>query len=713
MPKPARWKPAVAAGIAAATVAAAGLIVTANAYAAAGCRVNYAVTAQWPGGFTANVEITNLGDPINGWNLVWRFPSGQRVTQMWNANYTQPADTVTATNMSYNAAIPTNAKVSFGFNGSWSGDNPVPPSFALNAVTCTGNPATPSPSRSGTPSPSTSPSQSPSSQPGNPMQIVAAMQPGTNIGNTLDAIPDETSWGNPPINEALLDQFRAQGYKSLRIPITWSNRHGPAPSYTIDPAFLSRVRQVVDWSLARGFYVMINLHHDSWQWINAYPTDRTGVFNRYSALWTQIAAAFRNHSPKLVFESINEPQFAGSSGDEQSYQLLHELNAEFVRIVRASGGGNTNRLLVLPTLFTNGDQGRLDALRASLERLGDRNLATTIHFYGFWPFSVNIAGFTRYNAEVEQDLIGTFDRAYNTFVSRGIPVIVGEWALLNWDHNRPGIIERGEFLKFLEAVGFQARTRGLTTMLWDAGQFLNRNELRWRDQGVFDMIRTGWTTRSGTASSDQVYVPRAGSVTSKSLSLNLNGTSFQGLRQGGTDLVNGRDYTVSGSTLTLTAAALTRLVGNRAYGVNASLEARFSQGVPWPIAIITYDPPAQAAATGQTGGFSIPTQFRGDQLATMEAKYADGSPAGPANWTSFKEFWQNFQPDYGANTIILKPEFFNEVNDGARVTLTFHFWSGTQITYFVTKSGTSVTGTPANPAGGCRGQAASPTSEGG
>jgi len=138
---------------------------------------------------------------------------------------------------------------------------------------------------------------------------------------------------------------------------------------------------------------------------------------------------------------------------------------------------------------------------------------------------------------------------------------------------------------------------------------------------------------------------------------------------------------------------MTRLAGNRATGVNANMQARFSQGVPWRISIISYDPPILSNATGTTAAFSLPAQFRGDQLATMEAKYADGSIAGPYNWTPFKEFWTHFQPDTTANTIILKPEFFNEVNDGARVTLTFHFWSGTQITYFVTKSGTSVTGT--------------------
>lgn len=658
----------------------AGLMVAGNAQAAAGCQVAYTVPSQWQGGFTADVKVTNLGDAVNGWSLTWTFPSGQRVTQAWNATVTSSGDQVTAKNVSYNAAIATNATISFGFNGSWTGGNTVPAMFALNGVTCTGRVGE-------TPTPTDPPPSG-----GDAMATVAAMQPGWNLGNTMDAIPDETAWGNPLVTQALLRQIKAQGYNSIRIPVTWSNHHGPAPTYTIDAVWLSRVRQVVDWALAENLYVLVNLHHDSWQWINGYPGDRTNVMNRYTALWTQIATTFRSHSSKLVFESINEPQFTGTSGDAQSDEVLRELNVAFVRLLRQSGGNNATRLLVLPTLNTNSNQAQLDALATTISQLGDRNIAATVHFYGWWPFSVNIAGGTRYDANVEQDMVDGFDRVHNTFVARGIPVIVGEWALLSYDYTRPGIIERGELLKFFEAVGYQARTRKLTTMLWDAGSFLNRNDLQWRDPGLYALMKASWTTRSATASSDQIYVRRTGTVTSRSLTLNLNGASFRSLRQGSTVLTNGTDYTVSGTTLTLTSTALTRLVGNRAPGVNANLEAHFSQGVPWPISIISYDPPTQAAAAGATSSFTIPTQFRGDQLATMEAKYADGSPAGPANWTSYKEFWSNFQPDYAANTIILKPEFFAEVNDGSTVTLTFHFWSGTQITYRVTRSGTTVTG---------------------
>jgi endoglucanase len=519
------------------------------------------------------------------------------------------------------------------------------------------------------------------------------MQPGWNLGNTFDSTgADETSWGNPVVTQALLDNLRTQGFRSIRMPVTWGHRSGGAPNYTINATFLNRVREVVDWALARDFYVMINMHHDSWQWVNQMPTQHDTVLQRYNAIWTQIAAAFRNHSPRLVFESINEPQFTGGSGDAQSYQLLHELNASFRNIVRASGGNNATRLLVLPTLHTNADQGRVDALVASMNQINDPNTVATFHFYGFWPFSVNIAGFTRFNAEVQADLVGQFDRMANAFTARGIPVILGEYGLLGFDRHT-GTIEQGEKLKFFEYFGFYARQRQITTQLWDNGQHFGRTSFQWSDPELYNMIRSSWTTRSGTASDDFVFNARASAITAKSVTLNPNGASFVAVRQGTTNLAPNTDYTVSGNTLTFTAAALTRLSGSRAYGVNATVHVHFSTGVPWRINIVTFDTPSLSNASGSTGSYNIPTQFRGDQLATMEAKYSDGSNAGPQNWTSFKEFDFTFAPNYSSNTITLKPEFFAEVNDNRPVTLTFHFWSGARINYTITKNGGNVTGT--------------------
>ncbi|HEX5569733.1 MAG TPA: hypothetical protein VFY14_22900 [Streptomyces sp.] len=100
-------------------------------------------------------------------------------------------------------------------------------------------------------------------------------------------------------------------------------------------------------------------------------------------------------------------------------------------------------------------------------------------------------------------------------------------------------------------------------------------------------------------------------------------------------------------------------------------------------------------ATGTTGSFAIPTGFRGDKVATMEAEYADGSNAGPHDWTSHKEFDRAFAPDHTTDVTTLTSAFFAEVRDNSRVTLTFHYWSGATVTYHITRSGTSVTGTTA------------------
>ncbi|MEU4236258.1 cellulase family glycosylhydrolase [Actinoplanes sp. NPDC026619] len=661
-----------AGGIAAATTSAGA--------ATAGCKVDYRIGSQWSGGFTAGVAITNLGDAVSDWRLTWAYANGQSVTQAWNATVTQSGTAVTATNASYNGNIGNGSSVSFGFNGAWTGSNAVPTSFALNGTNCTGATATTAPA-------TTAPTAAPAAD---AEATVAAMQPGWNLGNSFDATgADETSWGNPKVTEALLDGVKAQGFRSVRIPVTWGQHQGAAPAYTIDAAYLTRVKEVVDQALGDGFYVMINIHHDSWQWINTMPADHDGVLARYNATWTQIATAFRDEPAQLVFESVNEPQF---TDETQAPADLNELNTSFHTIVRDSGGANATRLLVLPTLNTSADQAKIDALATTIAALGDPNVAATIHYYGYWPFSVNIAGTTTFDATTQADLTGYFDRATAAFTAKGVPVILGEYGLLGFDKSTDAI-EQGEKLKFFEYLGYYARLKKITTMLWDNGQHFDRTSLAWHDTELYGQIKSSWTTRSGTASTDQVFLPKTAAIASQAVTLNLNGTSFTALRQDGTDLVQGTEYTLSGDQLTLSAGLLTRLTGARPYGVNASLSVVFSAGVPWRLDIRTYDTPVVSAATGTTSAFTFPADFRGDRLATMEAKYADGTAAGPQNWTSYKEFAATFLPDYTAGTIALTSDFFAAVDDGSTVTLTLHFWSGATVTYHVAKSGTAVTGT--------------------
>src|SRR5438876_10170366 len=102
-----------------------------------GCNVHYAVSSQWPGGFTAAITITNAGSTaINGWSLKFSFANGQTITQLWNGSVTQSGSDVTITNASYNASIPAGGTVNPGFNGSWNGTNSSPSAFTLNGAAC-------------------------------------------------------------------------------------------------------------------------------------------------------------------------------------------------------------------------------------------------------------------------------------------------------------------------------------------------------------------------------------------------------------------------------------------------------------------------------------------------------------------------------------------------------------------------------------------------
>ncbi|WP_326554756.1 pectate lyase family protein [Micromonospora sp. NBC_01813] len=146
-----------AAAITTIALTGAAVLVATTAHAATGCRVGYSIGSQWPGGFTGNLEVTNLGDPLSTWTLRWTFGGGQQVVQAWNAEVSQSGSTVTASNVSWNGSLGTNASTSFGFNGSWNNtSNPAPSDFTLNGVACTGsaNPTTGAPAPT-TPAPTT------------------------------------------------------------------------------------------------------------------------------------------------------------------------------------------------------------------------------------------------------------------------------------------------------------------------------------------------------------------------------------------------------------------------------------------------------------------------------------------------------------------------------------------------------------------------------
>ncbi|GAA0558567.1 hypothetical protein GCM10010172_46990 [Paractinoplanes ferrugineus] len=182
---------AVAATATVAVAAGAVLVSAIAAQAAAGCRVSYAVTSQWQGGFGATVDVTNLGDALSGWRLTWSFPAGQKVTALWNGTVSQSGTQVTVGNATWNGTVASGGKASVGFNGTWTGANPAPTDFALNGVACdggTGPTPTPTTSPTGgpTPTPTPTPSLSPTPTPtptGGPVKVLGQV---STVGRVRD-----------------------------------------------------------------------------------------------------------------------------------------------------------------------------------------------------------------------------------------------------------------------------------------------------------------------------------------------------------------------------------------------------------------------------------------------------------------------------------------------------------------------------------------------
>ncbi|HLP25644.1 MAG TPA: cellulase family glycosylhydrolase, partial [Acidobacteriota bacterium] len=503
---------------------------------------------------------------------------------------------------------------------------------------------------------------------------VEAMQPGTNWGNTLDAIPNRHSWGAPETTQAMIQGLVAKGYKSIRIPITWSNYMGAAPDYAIDPAFMNHVQQVVDWSLDAGLYVMINIHHDSWTWLEEMPAHHDEVLDRYQKVWLQIATRFKDHSQKLSFESVNEPGFKGLN-DAAMAEMLHEVNTTFHALVRSTGGGNATRPLVLPTVYTRSDQPMLDSLKNTITSLNDPNLIATVHYYGWFPFSVNLGGYTKFDETSIQWVHTPLDAAHNTFVADGIPVIVGEFSVLSGSW-----IQRGEQLKYHEYVQYYGRSKGMTMMLWDTGGIYGRNTADWANPDLGNIMMQAVTGRAITAESDLLFLDASAPVVDTIVNLQLNGNTLVSIQDNGTTLTPSADYTLSGNTLLLRAHVLAKYATG-AYGEKATLTLNADAGPAWKIFVRYAATPVPAPLTTTTKiPFSLPVAFNGDLLATMESKYADGSNAGLIDWTSFQQFGSDFRPNYANNSIDFTANFFKNAPPGI-VNLSLHFWSGKVLNY--------------------------------
>ena len=350
-------------GAAAVSIGGAG-----SATAAAGCSVTY-TTSTWTGGFSSNITIKNLGDAVSGWTLAFTLPSaGQKVGQGWSATFKQTGTAVTAENLSYNGSLGTGASTGIGFNGTWTDSNPVPTSFSLNGVTCTGSTTTPTPTATtptATTPTATTPNPTPSSTSsvaGSPLEINGQLHVcGVNLCNQYSRAiqlrgmsTHGLQWFAKCYNDAALDVL-AQDWKAdlLRIAM-----YVQEDGYETDPAgFTNQVNGLVDKAEARGMYALIDFH-------TLTPGDPNYNLARAKTFFAAVAA--RNAAKKnVIYEIANEPNGVSwasiKSYAEQVIPVIRAADPDAVVIVgtRAwsslgvSEGSNETEVVNNPVNATN------------------------------------------------------------------------------------------------------------------------------------------------------------------------------------------------------------------------------------------------------------------------------------------------------------------------------------------------------------------------
>lgn len=334
------------------------------------------------------------------------------------------------------------------------------------------------------------------------MELVQDMGIGINLGNTFDAAGDwigqyssgsvtdyETAWGSPVVTKAMIQGYADEGFGVLRIPVAWSNRMANDGTYTIDKEWMARITQVVDWTLEADMYAIVNIHWDN-GWVNNFPDNKTESMTRFTHMWEQISDNFKDYGDHLMFEAQNEElgwesiwnKWAGNNGKAESYALVNEVNQQFVSTVRASGGNNTYRHLLISGYNTGIDVTCDPMFEIPYDPVN--RLAVSVHYYTPAGFAIleedadwGKASSTWGTDAEYKELYGWMDMLKSYYIDKGIPVIIGEYGcpIKNKD---PDSVRR-----FLSSVCKAASDRQLCPVLWDTPEgHYNRETYKLNDR---------------------------------------------------------------------------------------------------------------------------------------------------------------------------------------------------------------------------------------
>ena len=296
--------------------------------------------------------------------------------------------------------------------------------------------------------------------------LVGEMTVGINIGDTLDSVGSgvwqETSWGNPKITKQLIQSIKAAGFNTIRLPVTWRNNIDS--NNQINESFLNRVQEVVDYIMNEGMYCIINTHHEQ-NWLNTNSSAMESRKVKFAAVWNQLANRFKNYNEHLIFEGYNE--ILKGEGDWSSPSSTDLANANalaqvFVNTVRATGGNNAIRVLIINTYGALANTTAINGLTMPTDTVANK-LAVEIHTYDPQSFCfLNNSDDTWGTIADKNEIDNILIRVYNKFVSKGIPAIVGEFGAVNKNNTSA----RAAYCSYMVS---QAKSKGIKCIYWDNG----------------------------------------------------------------------------------------------------------------------------------------------------------------------------------------------------------------------------------------------------
>ncbi len=329
------------------------------------------------------------------------------------------------------------------------------------------------------------------------IEIAKDMGNGWNLGNTMEStcnwinnpgVTDfETAWGNPVTTKAMIDGIKARGFDSIRIPIAWSNMISNDGKYTINQAYFDRIDEIIGYAFDNDMYVMINIHWDGGWWDGFLSSD-TSVYNdtmkHYTSLWTQIANHYKNYSEKLIFESANEElgvPYYTSDAKDGNYDTVNTINQKFVDIVRASGGNNAKRYLLIAGYTTDIEHTCNSNYKMPTDTIKNHMLVS-VHYYNPSTFCIannkdNSWGYMdSWGTDSDKATMKEYFEKLKKFTNEGYGVVIGEYGVT---FREDGSLKTGT-MDFLNSVVSMSREYGYAAYLWDAGNWYDRKNLSFK-----------------------------------------------------------------------------------------------------------------------------------------------------------------------------------------------------------------------------------------